>query len=209
MIDRLLADPLYARLIAAVDSGEGNLLERTTRQEAAAQVATIAYALAILPNPPAVVVEVGANKALFGLLLTHLLPPHHPWLYLTCDVNPESGQAVALLDRADRNVRGVYWHGDSRETLPQMLAALDGPPDLAWVDGEHTEAATLAALRDLAASGCPLILVDDVSAIAQVQDAVTAFLAEAPYDRLECALPGQQRGIAILVRRKPPASPTA
>lgn len=202
MIDRLLADPLYARMIAAVDSDEGNLLERTTRQEAAAQVAIITYALSLLPHPPAVVIEVGTNKALFGLLLTHMLPPHHPWLYLTCDVNPESSAAVALLDRSDRNVRGVFWHGDSREALPSMLAALDAPPDLAWVDGEHTEAATLAALRDLDAAGCPLILVDDVIAISQVHDAVTAFLGEAPYARLDSMLPEQQRGVAMLVRRR-------
>lgn len=200
MIDRLLADPLYARLVAAVDSDEGNLLERTTRQEAAAQVALIAYALGFLPAPPAVVLEIGTNKALLGLLLTHLLPPHHPWIYATCDVNPESEQAVALLDRAARNVRGVFWHGDSRIAVPQMLAAIGSPPDLAWLDGEHTEEATLAALRDLAASGCPLILVDDALSIDAVHRAVAAFLKDAPYAQLPAALPGQHRGVAILLR---------
>jgi len=194
----LLRDPRYARMCAAHTSNEGNLLEYTEQPIAEAQAATIGWALATYCPLPRRVVETGTNKALFGLLLAHMLPPDHAWSYRTCDINPDAARAVAVLHGGPIDARFVW--GPSAIALPELLA--EGVPDLAWVDGDHSMPGCLTDLHLLNMAGCPLILVDDAYGEAGVANALRTFIDNgAPYVwRASPFAAADSRGIAVLTR---------
>lgn len=198
-LDRILADPLYTALTTSHASPEGNLLQYSDNATAAAQCATIAWAVQQYAPRPRVVVETGTNKCLFALLLTHVLPVEHRWELHTIDINPEAGRAVLALNAALRGVNATFYAGDSRAVLPRVLRTV--APDLAWVDGDHTAAGCLADLLALDAARVPLILVDDARLLPEVAEALYHFLAEAPYAAAHSPYAeADSRGIAVLVR---------
>ena len=204
MLDRLAAHPLYAALCHSSDADEGNLLEHTDRATAAAQIATIAWVVGRY-GPPTTVVEIGTNKALFGYLLLSLLPVGHPFDYHTIDPDPRAVDAAAVLGGYDRHVYNIAVHahtGLSRDVLPRLLATIP-TPDLAWVDGEHTEDAVVADLTHLADAGTRIILVDDTRLLAEVRDGLLRWRASdaaRPYRMTDLAYPDDRRGIAIAIR---------
>lgn len=197
----LLADPTYHALCAVAGlNDQGNLLERTDPATAEAQVEIIRWALWRLGKPPTWVVETGTNRALFGFLLSRIAPA--PCLLDTIDPDPASAQAVAVLNAMQRRVRAVFHRAPSSVALPVVLGR--GAPDLAWVDGDHSEQGCLDDLWALSRAGTPMILVDDAHGEAGVRAALDAFLSAAPYVRERPPWPlgeGDSRGIAVLVRK--------
>lgn len=199
MLDRILTDPLYTALVSSHAAPDGNLLQYSDNATAAAQCATIAWAIEQYAPRPRAVVETGTNKALFGLLLTHVLPVDHRWSLHTIDINPEAARAVAALNAACRGVDAHFYAGDSRAALPRVLREV--APDLAWVDGDHSAEGCLADLRALDAARVPLILVDDATLLPEVAQALYTFLAEAHYAAAHSPhAAADSRGIAVLVR---------
>jgi len=206
MYDRLLAHPLYAALCRASDAGEGNLLQHTDRATAAAQIATISWVVGRY-GPPTTVIEVGTNKALFGYLLLSLFPVGHPFDYYTIDPDSRAADAASVLGGYDRHIHNIAVHahlGRSQEVLPELLSRIP-TPDLAWVDGEHTEEAVVSDLTHLAGAGTRIILIDDVRLLAEVRDGFLRWRASdaaVAYRIEEVPFPDDRRGIAIAIRRE-------
>ena len=203
MLDRILADPRYALQVAAFDTNEGNLLERTERHTAAAQLAVLTWVVSSV-GPPKIVVETGTNKALFGLTLTHLLPEGYVWRYLTCDPNSASAVAVQALTERTPGLTATFYHGASQDRLDEMLEDAGEPPHLVWIDGDHSEDGATFDLVAAMDAHAVTICVDDVLLIPAVKDALdTVMAARSDYMRVQLGIPGDTRGTVVLARREP------
>jgi hypothetical protein len=194
----LVHAPAYHALRAVTGlNDQGNLIERTQVETAAAQVEIIRWAC-WRACYPAWVVETGTNRALFGYLLSRILDT---CILDTCDIDPAAGHAVAVLNAMQRTVHARFHHGPSIETLPGILAR--GTPGLAWVDGDHSDAGCYGDLAAMAEAHVPFVLVDDADSEPGVKTALARFLEWAPYVRETPPYPlavGDARGIAVLVR---------
>lgn len=200
-LQSLINDPTYHALCAVQGLGteEGNLLERTEGRTAESQIEVIRWAIWRAGMAPSVVAETGTNRAMFGFLLSRIAPM--PCVLHTCDPEEASGRCVATLNAMQNRVRGIFHPGTSRDVLPTIASMC---PDIAWIDGDHSELGALSDLVTLAEAATPLLMVDDAIGIPDVGRAVARFLAAAPYVQEYPPHPlasGDTRGIAILVRR--------
>jgi hypothetical protein len=207
MLDRLLSDPRYALQVSAFETNEGNLLERTERHTAAAQLAVLTWVVSSV-GPPKIVIETGTNKALFGLALSQMMPDGYTWRYLTCDPNSASAVAVQALAERTPGLTATFYHGASLDRLDGMLEDAGEPPHLVWIDGDHTGDGATFDLVSAMDARAVTILVDDVTLIPGIKEALDAVLASRQdYLRVQLGIPGDTRGIVVLARREPEPEP--
>lgn len=189
-LDYAQSTDLYRALCQCGASGDGNLLERTDEPTAAAQIEFLRWAFQL--STPKVVLETGTNKGLFGYLLSLIgrgITLH------TFDCDPRSAEAVALLNRSQKNVQAQFYAGDSRETVRSFSKRVD----FAWVDGGHDGAIALSDLLNCYRLRVPYVAVDD-TAFPSVAGAVEYLIGHAPYELIGNPFRSQDRRGALLLR---------
>lgn len=181
---------LYRSLCQRDAGGDGNLLERTDEQTAAAQLEFLRWAFQL--SAPQIVLETGTNKGLFAYLLS--LIGSGITLY-TFDCDPRSAESVALLNRSQSRVRAHFYPGDSRETL----RAFSERADFAWIDGGHDWSIALSDLLHCYRLRIPYVAVDD-TAFPSVAEAVTYVVEHTPYEQLPNPFRKDDRRGALLLQ---------
>jgi len=191
---------LYRELAATFESREGNLLEKSDPATIAAQVRAMQWA--VEQCRPRVVLETGTNKAMFGYVLSIILPHPNPLpmgegvVLYTFDIDHRAGVAAAALADAVTGMRVWFTLGDTNETLKNF----DEPIDLAWIDGGHDAKTAYNDITQAMRLGAQWILIDDAKQMASVMVAVLSAMADRPdYERVEHPwLPQDARGVAML-----------
>ena len=170
-LDHARSTELYRKLCAAVESADGNLLERTDDKTAEAQVEFLRWALA--QARPAVIVETATNKGLFLYLVSLLC---RDVTVHTFDRDPRCARAAELVNQSQCNVVAVFHEGDTR----QALRDLNVEAQFAWIDGGHDADIPLSDLMQCYRLRIPYVAVDD-SAYPELQQAVQYMTGQTPY----------------------------
>lgn len=173
-LDFLRSTDTFRALTEASDSQEGNSLEWVDEATAGAQIEFHRWALwqVMEKEPGCRVLEIGHNKGMFGLLLSHI----RPWAGLVAlDGNPASARAAAILN-ARTTLTVTFHQGDSTQVMP----GIQGRFSYAWVDGGHDTEVALSDLRHCDRLRIPWVAVDD-TAYGTVADAIAEWRARAPY----------------------------
>lgn len=165
---RLRSTDVYQKLTSTYYSGEGNILEITEEGTAVYQIEALKRFLRVAR--PQRVLETGTAKALFAYLLSRLVPGVE---LVTVDGDSRSAVAADLARTLLPEIILTFHPGDSRMILPQ----LEGPFDLAWIDGGHSYEVCLSDLRQAFRLDIPWILADD-GKLESVTEACQTALAE-------------------------------
>lgn len=193
-VRQLREQELFRLLAATYETVEGTLLEHADERTMLRQTQAIRHAVWLAR--PRRVLETGTAKALFGYVLSHLVP--QATLH-TFDGDPRSAAAAELLGEAMPSLQVRFTLGDSKETLAGFE---EEGIDLAWVDGGHDHPTALSDLRHAMRLRIPLIAIDDTATMPEVRAAIDDALAEDGAYR-EMPNPyrdGDARGIAFLRR---------
>lgn len=174
LIDYIKGTPLYHELTKVHNTNEGNLLELTNPKTLEAQVEFMRWALPQMHNR--MLLEIGTNKGMFGLLASYIVPGCH---LITVDINPDSAKVEEIM-RQNTNITVEVWIGNSIELIPAFEGINFG---FAWIDGNHDYEYALSDLRNVARLGVPLIAIDDTN-YKSVMDAINIWLVDAEYEEV-------------------------
>jgi hypothetical protein len=175
-LDYLRGTDTYKQLCAVHDSNEGNTLEIIDERTAEAQIEFHRWALslAMVADFGGKFLEIGHNKGMWALLVSHL----YRTAYIDAiDENPLSAK-VAEIVMADSDVFINFIKGRSCEVFP-----VSGKYNYAWVDGGHDFDTALCDLDQCDRLKIPWVAVDD-TAYDSVSNAVAAWLSKAPYEEI-------------------------